>query len=124
MSKAITDTDRLDWLERHEAKLITHREKNSDDGYWIFWNVVKRGKSISGHPLGSPRAAIDAAIEASGETFRTGGKKQAGGKKDVAAQARTCGNCASFRGRRGCASEVVSGAVASDAACAYWAAKE
>lgn len=64
----ITDTNRLDWLERHEANLVSHREKMSE-GYSIWWNVVKLNKSLSGHPLGSPRAAIDFAIERSGEDF-------------------------------------------------------
>jgi len=57
-----TDADRFEWLETREAHLITHRERTSD-GYTIWWNVVKRRKSISGHPLGSPQAAIDAAMD-------------------------------------------------------------
>ena len=55
------DTKRLDWLENNEAHLVSHREKLGD-GYGIWWNVVKRGKSLSGHPLGRVRDAIDAAI--------------------------------------------------------------
>lgn len=55
-----TDKQRLDWLEKKEADLVCHREKCSD-GYTIWWNVLKRCRSISGHPFGSPRAAIDAA---------------------------------------------------------------
>ena len=57
------DTSRLNWLEENEASLTTHREKLAD-GYTIWWNVVKHGRSISGHPLGNARAAIDAAIAA------------------------------------------------------------
>jgi hypothetical protein len=60
--------DRLKWLAEHEADLITHRQKSADGGWWIWWNVVKRGRSISGHPLGSPEAAIDAAILAARST--------------------------------------------------------
>jgi hypothetical protein len=58
-----TDTERLDWLADHEANLRSHREKLGG-GYSIWWAVVKRQKSISGHPLASPRAAIDAAMDA------------------------------------------------------------
>ena len=58
----MTDTERLEWLAANEANLITHRENNSEGGWWVWWNVVKRGRSISGHPLGSPQAAIDAAV--------------------------------------------------------------
>ena len=57
-----TDTERLDWLARNEAHLLTHREKSWYGDWWIYWTVVKRKRSISGHPLGSPREAIDAAI--------------------------------------------------------------
>jgi hypothetical protein len=60
--------DRLKWLADHEAGLITHRQKKADGGWWIWWNVVKRGRSISGHPLGSPQAAIDTAILAARST--------------------------------------------------------
>ena len=58
----LTDTERIDWLETNEAHLVTHREKMGDGRYGIWWNVVRKKKSISGHPLGSPRAAIDSAI--------------------------------------------------------------
>ncbi len=109
-TNAITDKDRLDWLERHEAHLVSHREKNFEGGYCIFWNVVKRRKSISGHPLGSPRTAIDAAIAASGEKIGTG------------TETKTCGDCAAFRNRR-CKFDIVSGATATDIGCAYWQSK-
>jgi hypothetical protein len=57
------DAGRLDWLHDNEAALESHRERFGADGGWtIWWNVVKCGKSISGHPLGDPRAAIDAAM--------------------------------------------------------------
>jgi hypothetical protein len=52
---------RLEWLAENEASLMTHREMMAE-GYAIYWTVVKRGKSISGHPLGSPQAAIDFAM--------------------------------------------------------------
>jgi hypothetical protein len=57
-----TDEERLNWLEDHEANLVTHREK-CFEGYSIWWNVVKRRRSLSGHPQGSPRAAIDEAMK-------------------------------------------------------------
>ncbi len=58
------DVERLDWLEQHEARLVSHRERSNDE-YTIWWCVTDRSgkKSISGHPLGNPRAAIDAAID-------------------------------------------------------------
>lgn len=59
---ARADTERLKWLQENEANLITHREPFGDDGYSIWWNVAKGSRSISGHPLGSPCAAIDEAI--------------------------------------------------------------
>jgi hypothetical protein len=66
-----TDTERLDWLAAKEANLRTHREKFGRGGYTIWWTVVKRQKSISGHPLGSPRAAIDFAMDmAAGKVAR------------------------------------------------------
>jgi len=59
----VEDAKRLDWLSSHEANLVSHREMLGE-GYGIWWNVVKRNKSLSGHPLGSVRDAIDAAIAA------------------------------------------------------------
>lgn len=52
----------LAWLADKEADLVTHREPFGDGGYSIWWNVMKGGKSISGHPLGSPQAAIEYAM--------------------------------------------------------------
>jgi hypothetical protein len=60
--EARKDTERLDFLETKEAALISHREKFGDGQFSIWWNVVKRGKSLSGHPLGHARDAIDAAL--------------------------------------------------------------
>jgi hypothetical protein len=58
------DAARLDWLEANELSLVTHREGDGEDGYTIWWSVVRvkrcAGRS-SGHPLGDLRAAIDAA---------------------------------------------------------------
>lgn len=59
----LTDKYRLDWLQEHEAHLVSHRERSAMGGFFIYWRVIKRRKSISGHPLGSPRAAIDEAIK-------------------------------------------------------------
>lgn len=56
---------RLEWLAKKEARLTTHRER-SGDRWLIWWNVVKRNRSLSGHPLGSPAAAIDAAMAREG----------------------------------------------------------
>lgn len=59
------DSARLDWLDANEADLVTHRESENAAGeYSIWWNVAKRGESISGHPLGYAREAIDAAMKA------------------------------------------------------------
>lgn len=57
------DAERLDWLENNEAVLASHREEIDEGEYAIFWQVADRlrKKSLSGHPLGSPRDALDAA---------------------------------------------------------------
>jgi len=57
-----SDTQMLNWLGDNEAHLVSHREKISD-GYNIWWRVVKRNRSLSGNPLGSPRRAIEAAMK-------------------------------------------------------------
>ena len=63
------DAARLDWLRDNEFDLVTRREDIDEDEYRILWFVIDPRKttrrhlhSISGHPLGSPREAIDAAI--------------------------------------------------------------
>lgn len=60
---AVRDKSRIDWLQAADADLVAHHETFGVDDpeceYTIWWNVVKDGKSISGHPLGCPRAAID-----------------------------------------------------------------
>lgn len=61
------DTARLNWLEAREASLVTHREAIDEGEFAIWWTVAGevrkiRANSISGHPLGSARAAIDAAM--------------------------------------------------------------
>ena len=54
----------LDWLEANEAHPVSHRERFGGDGGWtIWWNVVERGKSISGHPVGNAREAIREAMK-------------------------------------------------------------
>lgn len=63
MKRKISDKERLDWLEKNEAHLVTDRERLNKVEYCIWWRVVNRNKSLSGHPLGSPREAIDAAIK-------------------------------------------------------------
>lgn len=57
------DAERLDWLENNEAVVSSHREEIDEGEYAIFWQVADRlrKKSLSGHPLGSPRDALDAA---------------------------------------------------------------
>jgi hypothetical protein len=58
-----SDTERFAWLASNEYDLVTHHESHGDDEYTIWWNVTKAGnRSVSGHPLGSPQAAIDAAM--------------------------------------------------------------
>lgn len=59
----------LDWLTENEFDLVTRREDIGDDEYAIWWFVVDSRKStskhlhtVSGHPLGSPREAIEAAM--------------------------------------------------------------
>lgn len=63
------DAARLDWLRDNEFDLVTRREDIDEDEYRILWFVIDPRKttrrhlhSISGHPVGSPREAIDAAI--------------------------------------------------------------
>lgn len=61
------DTARLNWLEGREASLVTHREAIDEGEFAIWWTVTGeirkiRSNSISGHPLGSVRSAIDAAM--------------------------------------------------------------
>lgn len=68
------DRHLLDWVEENEAHLVSHREQfGADEGeYTIWWQVVKNRESISGHPLGSVRAAIMAAIGRRVESTETG----------------------------------------------------
>jgi|SRR6478752_3312933 len=61
--------EQLDWLVANEYDLCTRRELINEDEYAIWWFVVDSRKStnehlhtVSGHPLGSPREAIDAAM--------------------------------------------------------------
>jgi len=69
------DAARLDWLEANEADLVTHRESENEAGeYSIWWNVVKRGESISGHPLGEVREAIDFAMNLTAKLGADGSK--------------------------------------------------
>lgn len=71
--------EQLDWLVANEYDLCTRRELIDEDEYAIWWFVVDSRKStqkylhtVSGHPLGSPREAIEAAMnaEAGGEVGR------------------------------------------------------
>lgn len=71
----MSDRERLDWLERNKADLIVHRNKSGEGDHCVSWDVVKSGKSISGHPLGSHRAAIDAAIKMSRRDQESGAVK-------------------------------------------------
>lgn len=60
------DAERISYLESNEFDLRTHRETwDCEEGeYSIWWQVVNARieTSISGHPLGSPREAIDAVL--------------------------------------------------------------
>ena len=59
LAGAQKDTARLGWVESIEAHVVTHREMWG--GEWaIWWRVIRGNRSISGHPQGSIRAAIDA----------------------------------------------------------------
>lgn len=62
--------EQLDWLVSNEYDLCTRREDIGDDEYAIWWFVVDSRKStkkylhtVSGHPLGSPQDAIQAAMQ-------------------------------------------------------------
>lgn len=68
------DAELLDWLRVNEFDLVTRREDIGEDEYAIWWFVVDYRKStrtnlhtVSGHPLGSPREAIIAAMERQNE---------------------------------------------------------
>lgn len=60
-AKATDDTKRLDFIDENEISLVSHREQVGDGEYSIWWTACKDEKSISGHPLGYVRDAIDAA---------------------------------------------------------------
>lgn len=57
----ITDTDRLNWLEKQHLTLAAVKERWSEE-IVLWWQVVDGKRSLSGHPLASPREAIDAAM--------------------------------------------------------------
>lgn len=54
------DKARLDWLEKHHLTLAAMKERWSEE-IMLWWQVADGERSLSGHPLSSPRAAIDAA---------------------------------------------------------------
>ena len=56
------DSVMLDWLEREHFSLSAIKEPCGDDQFALWWQVTQGRKSISGHPLASPREAIRAAI--------------------------------------------------------------
>jgi len=56
------DSAMLDWLEREHFSLSAIKEPCGDDQFALWWQVTQGRKSISGHPLASPREAIRAAI--------------------------------------------------------------
>lgn len=62
------DAARLDWLDSQEADVRFHRDHDlaGDGEYLIMVRIVKGEKSISGHPLGYVRDAIDAARKTTG----------------------------------------------------------
>jgi hypothetical protein len=57
----LADKRRLDWLEKHNATLAATKERWSEEVV-LWWQVVDGKHSLSGHPLSSPREAIDAAM--------------------------------------------------------------
>src|SRR5690606_12994426 len=66
--QGVEDTKRLDWLLANEYDLVARREDMGEDECAIWWFVTDSRRStklhlhsVSGHPLGSPREAIDAA---------------------------------------------------------------
>ena len=64
LTAARDDSQFLNWLEANEAHLVSHRER-CEDGWTIWWHVVnKKGRSLSGHPEGSVRAALRKALAA------------------------------------------------------------
>lgn len=56
------DSAMLDWLESKHFSLSAIKEPCGDDQFALWWQVTQGRKSISGHPLASPREAIRAAI--------------------------------------------------------------
>jgi hypothetical protein len=56
------DSRALDWLSKHSLSLTCSIEVWDDHVSVIWWRVTKGNMSISGHPLGTPRAAIKAAM--------------------------------------------------------------
>lgn len=58
-----SDSEMLDWLEAQHFSLHASREPAGDDEITLWWQVVDRKKSISGHPLGNARDAIRAAMK-------------------------------------------------------------
>lgn len=61
--EAHPDTQRLDWMESARLKAVPFSEQSQlDEGmHYLWWQIVDGRKSVSGHPLGSLREAIDAA---------------------------------------------------------------
>lgn len=59
------DKARLDWLEKRHLTLSATKEDHGDE-LWLWWQVTSGNQSLSGHPLSTPRDAIDAALAHSG----------------------------------------------------------
>lgn len=58
------DKERIDWLEANETNLSFQREYSDyhPSEYTLWWQVMRGSVSVSGHPVGCLREAIDIAI--------------------------------------------------------------
>jgi hypothetical protein len=59
---SVSDSDRLDWLAKNHASLSAIKEPWDEGVTALWWQVTQGKKSLSGHVLSDPRAAIDAAM--------------------------------------------------------------
>lgn len=81
---SVSDTARLDWLIENDASLTATEERVGCLETVLWWKVTKDRSSLSGHPLGDARAAIDAAMarqNAQDETRSANAKAGASGGK-------------------------------------------
>ena len=62
VDKAKSDSERLEWLITYHFSLSAVKE-DMGESIALWWQVTDGDKSVSGHPLGDARDAIDAAIK-------------------------------------------------------------